>query len=161
MLDTLHWLKNETNVWFEITNLMIPTLNDDPGETLRLADWILENLGPDVPLHFTSFHPDFKLRDKPRTPPETLHRARAIAREAGLHYVYEGNIFSDGANTGCPRCGGVLIRRSWHDVTENRLRRGACPDCGQAIAGRWENGAHTPSPPRNQAARAKYDFLNL
>ena len=76
---------------------MIPTLNDDPGETRRLADWILENLGPDVPLHFTAFHPDFKLHDKPRTPPETLHRARAIAREAGLHYVYEGNIFSDGS----------------------------------------------------------------
>ena len=80
----LAWLKNETQVWFEITNLMIPTLNDDPGETRRLAEWILEHLGPDVPLHFTAFHPDFKLRDKPRTPPETLHRARAIALEAGL-----------------------------------------------------------------------------
>jgi pyruvate formate lyase activating enzyme len=161
VLDTLRWLKNETNVWFEITNLMIPSLNDDPGETRRLADWILENLGPDVPLHFTAFHPDFKLRDKSRTPPETLHRARAIAREAGVHYVYEGNIFSNGANTCCPHCGSVLIRRSWHDVTENRLRHGACPDCGQAIAGRWENRAQSPSQPHNDAARAKYDFLNL
>ena len=78
----LEWLKNETNVWFEITNLMIPTLNDDPDETRKLAEWIREHLGPDVPLHFTAFHPDFKLQDKPRTPPETLHRARAIAREA-------------------------------------------------------------------------------
>ena len=121
VLDTLKWLKNETNVWFEITNLMIPTLNDAPAETRALAEWILDNLGPDVPLHFTAFHPDFKLRDKPRTPPETLHAARAIALEVGLHYVYEGNIRSDAANTTCPSCKSLLIRRSWHDVQENRL----------------------------------------
>ena len=121
VLDTLKWLKNETNVWFEITNLLIPTLNDAPAETRALSEWILENLGPDVPLHFTAFHPDFKLRDKPRTPAETLHGARAIAREVGLHYVYEGNIRSDGAHTSCPSCKSLLIRRSWHDVTENRL----------------------------------------
>ena len=108
-----------------------------PDETRKLAEWIREHLGPDVPLHFTAFHPDFKLRDKPRTPPETLHRARAIAREAGLHYVYEGNISRDAANTNCPNCGALLIRRSWHDVIENRLRNGACPDCGHAIPGRW------------------------
>jgi pyruvate formate lyase activating enzyme len=137
VLDTLEWLKGETDVWFEITNLMIPTLNDDPRETLLLADWILEHLGPDVPLHFTAFHPDFKLQEKPRTPAETLHRARAIAREAGLHYVYEGNIFSAGANTFCPQCGAVLVQRSWHDVTENRLNDGACPECGLAIPGVW------------------------
>ncbi len=84
VLETLQWLKNETNVWFELTNLMIPTLNDDPAETRKLAEWVLEHLGPDVPLHFTAFHPDFKLRDKPKTPPETLHAARAIAREVGI-----------------------------------------------------------------------------
>jgi len=128
--------KNETNVWFEITNLMIPTLNDDVEETRRLAGWILENLGPDVPLHFTAFHPDFKLQDKPRTPPEALHRARAIALEAGLHFVYEGNIYSDGANTNCPKCRTKLIQRSWHTVEENLLRRdGACPKCNFQIAG--------------------------
>ena len=162
VLDTLQWLKNETNVWFEITNLMIPTLNDDPGETRRLAEWIVEHLGCDVPLHFTAFHPDFKLRDKPRTPPETLHRARAIAREVGLRYVYEGNIFSDGANTSCPQCRSVLIRRSWHDVTENRLRDGACPDCGRSIAGRW-GSTHEPSISTTTVAgqHSRYDFLNL
>ena len=138
VLDTLRWLKNETNVWFEITNLMIPTLNDDPQESRKLADWILENLGPDVPLHFTAFHPDFKLQDKPRTPPETLHRARAIALEAGLHYVYEGNIYSDGADTNCPACKTVLIRRSWHTVEQNILHgRSACPKCGFHLAGVW------------------------
>jgi len=117
---------------------MIPTLNDDPAETQKLAEWILANLGPDVPLHFTAFHPDFKLRDKPRTPPETLHRARQIAREVGLHYVYEGNIYSDGAHTHCPKCGTLLIRRSWHDVLENHLKDGACAKCGYSIPGIWQ-----------------------
>lgn len=138
VLDTLLWLKNETNVWFEITNLMIPTLNDDADETRRLADWICKNLGPDVPLHFTAFHPDFKLQDKPRTPAETLHRARKIALEAGLHYVYEGNIYSDGANTICPACRATLIRRSWHTVEANLLgSTGSCPDCSLQVPGIW------------------------
>jgi pyruvate formate lyase activating enzyme len=139
VLETLQWLKNETNVWFEVTNLIIPTLNDAQAETRELANWILEHLGADVPLHFTAFHPDFKLRDKPRTPPETLHAARAMALEVGLHYVYEGNIYSDGANTPCPSCKTILIRRSWHDVEENRLVKGCCPSCGTAIPGRWSN----------------------
>jgi len=138
VLKTLEWLKNETNVWFEITNLMIPTLNDDPGETQRLAEWVLNHLGPDVPLHFTAFHPDFKLRDKPATPAETLHRAREIALKAGLHFVYEGNIYSEAGNTYCPGCGEVLIRRSWHDVLENRMKNGSCAKCGRTIPGVWE-----------------------
>jgi pyruvate formate lyase activating enzyme len=138
---TLEWLKKETSVWFEITNLMIPTLNDDPAETKRLAEWIVEHLGPDVPLHFTAFHPDFKLRDKPATPPETLHRAREIARQAGVNFVYEGNIFSDAANTYCPGCGAVLIRRSWHQVLDERLKNGACAKCGRKIPGVWETEA--------------------
>jgi pyruvate formate lyase activating enzyme len=137
VLDTLLWLKNETPVWFELTNLMIPTLNDDPSETRELAEWIMTNLGPNVPLHFTAFHPDFKLRDKPPTPPETLHHARQIARESGLHYVYEGNIFSESANTYCPNCEELLIRRSWHDVLRNRLKAGKCPKCDTLIPGHW------------------------
>ena len=141
VLDTLRWLKDETNVWFEITNLMIPGLNDAPSETRALVDWVLENLGPDVPLHFTAFHPDFKLRDREGTPPETLHAARAMALEAGLHYVYEGNIYSDGGNTSCPSCKMLLIRRSWHDVRKNNLKKGCCPKCGLAIPGRWGNSS--------------------
>jgi len=137
VLDMLLWLKKETCVWFELTNLMIPTLNDDPAETRKLADWIVENLGPDVPLHFTAFHPDFKLQDKPPTPPETLHRARRIALDAGLHFVYEGNIFSEAANTSCPACRELLIRRSWHDVLQNNLRAGNCPRCRSSIPGVW------------------------
>jgi len=162
VLETFEWLKKETKVWFEITNLMIPTLNDDPAETRKLSEWILTHLGPDVPLHFTAFHPDFKLQDKPRTPPQTLHRARAIALEVGLHYVYEGNIFSDAANTACPKCGELLIRRSWHDVLENRLVDGACPKCSSVIPGVWEKTVD--SRPRKASARStsgNYDHLNL
>jgi pyruvate formate lyase activating enzyme len=164
VLETLQWLKNETNVWFEITNLMIPTLNDDPQETRKLADWIAEHLGPDVPLHFTAFHPDFKLHDKPRTPPESLHRARAIALEAGLHYVYEGNIPSGAADTHCPACHAVLIRRSWQDVLSNRLRNGACPDCGHPIPGRWDNpqgAAASGELAKGRAIAGKYEALSL
>jgi pyruvate formate lyase activating enzyme len=138
VLETLQWLKNETSVWFELTNLLIPTLNDGAEEIGKLSEWMMQHLGPDVPLHFTAFHPDFKLRDKPPTPPETLHRARKIAIDAGLHYVYEGNIFSEGANTACPSCGRLLIRRSWHNVLENNLKNGACASCGLAIPGVWE-----------------------
>jgi pyruvate formate lyase activating enzyme len=158
----LKWLKNETPVWFEITNLMIPTLNDDPVETRKLAEWILTHLGPDVPLHFTAFHPDFKLQDKPRTPAKTLDHARQIALDAGLRYVYEGNIHSDGANTYCPKCAEFLVRRSWHDVLENRLKAGACPACGFQIAGVWSNDAKgNRVPARDIATTAKYGHLNL
>ena len=164
VLETLEWLKNETSVWFEITNLMIPTLNDEPGETRKLAEWILAHLGPDVPLHFTAFHPDFKLRDKPRTPPETLHRARAIAREAGLRYVYEGNIFSDAANTNCPGCGALLIRRCWHDVRENRLLRRRLPRLRPANPRPLEAveaGRSKASPAQLRAMEEKYGEWNL
>jgi pyruvate formate lyase activating enzyme len=165
VLETLEWLKNETNVWFEITNLIIPTLNDAPSETRALAEWILEHLGPNVPLHFTAFHPDFKLRDKPRTPPSTLHTARAAALEVGLHYVYEGNIYSDGAHTSCPSCEKLLIRRSWHDVEGNYLKNGRCPNCGLAIPGRWRNLSERISSRLSRKAQMiaadRYAGLNL
>jgi pyruvate formate lyase activating enzyme len=165
VLETLQRLKNETKVWFEITNLMIPTLNDDENETRKLAEWILKNLGPDVPLHFTAFHPDFKLQDKPRTPPETLHRARKLALEVGLHYVYEGNIFSDGGDTHCPQCDALLIQRSWHDVRANRLKNGACPKCGQRIPGVWSNERNRTSSAVHRKSHAtsitEFDAWNL
>jgi pyruvate formate lyase activating enzyme len=165
VLDALLWLKNETNVWFEITNLMIPTLNDAHEETRELCGWILDNLGPNVPLHFTAFHPDFKLQDKPRTPPETLHSARRIALEMGLRYVYEGNIHSDGAHTSCPSCRTLLVKRSWHDVQQNQLREGKCPKCATAIPGCWAN-PHGKTPRKlyqhaRDAAASKYSDLNL
>jgi pyruvate formate lyase activating enzyme len=164
VLDALEWLKNETNVWFEITNLLIPTLNDDPKEIRAMCEWVMEHLGPDVPLHFTAFHPDFKLRDKPRTPASTLHTARRIARETGLHYVYEGNIPNGAGETRCPQCDAVLIQRGWHEVYEFRLKDGCCPECGTEIAGRWTNPrGRTPRKPSPLAEKIaeKYDTLNL
>jgi pyruvate formate lyase activating enzyme len=164
VLETLVRLKKETSVWFEITNLMIPTLNDDKAETRKLAEWILTHLGPDVPLHFTAFHPDFKLQDKPRTPPETLHSARKIAREAGLHYVYEGNIFSAGGNTHCPQCNTLLIERSWHDIRKNLLKNGACPKCSHHIPGHWANSRKATLAANrgsHSAVLGKFDALNL
>jgi pyruvate formate lyase activating enzyme len=162
VLDTLQWLKNETSVWLELTNLLIPTLNDGAEEIGKLSGWVMEHLGPDVPLHFTAFHPDFKLRDKPATPPETLHRARKIALDMGLHFVYEGNIFSDGAHTVCPSCGELLIRRSWHHVLENNLKNGACPSCGLVVPGVWQRKRATGLP--GSAARSvayRYGHFNL
>jgi len=137
VLETLKRIRGETGAWLEVTNLVIPTLNDDPDGIRRLADWVLEHLGPDVPVHFTAFHPDFRLRDLPPTPPATLCDARRLAREAGLRYVYEGNVLGEGAHTSCPGCGRILIRRSWHEVLEDHLVDGRCPDCGQSVPGRW------------------------
>lgn len=135
VLDTLKWLKNETGIWFEITNLMIPGENDDPEETRQLCAWVLENLGDGVPLHFTAFHPDFKMTDRPRTPPATLRRARQIALSMGIRYCYVGNVFDDeGQTTYCSDCGRAVIRRSWHEVLENHLIGNRCP-CGQEIPG--------------------------
>ena len=138
VLDTLKWLKNETDIWFEITNLMIPGENDDPEETRQLCGWVLTNLGDSVPLHFTAFHPDFKMTDKPRTPAATLQRARQIAVAMGVKYCYVGNIFDDeGQTTYCPSCRRALIRRSWHDILEYRLIEDRCP-CGETVPGRFE-----------------------
>ena len=135
VLDTLKWLKHETDIWFEITNLMIPGENDDPVETKKLCDWVVNNLGDSVPLHFTAFHPDFKLTDKPITPPSTLRRARQIARAAGVRYCYVGNTHdAEGQTTYCPACGQDLIRRSWHEILDIKLDGDRCP-CGEKIPG--------------------------
>jgi pyruvate formate lyase activating enzyme len=145
VLDTLRRLRAETGVWLEITNLVIPTLNDGFGDVRRLAEWVMEHLGPEVPLHFTAFHPDFRLRDLPPTPRATLQAARRAAREAGLHFVYEGNVPGDGSHTSCPGCRRLLVRRTWHEVLEYRIVDGCCPDCGRVVPGRWAVAA--PSSP--------------
>jgi pyruvate formate lyase activating enzyme len=142
VLETLKTLRHETGVWFEMTNLMIPTLNDGEEETRELCGWVLENLGDDVPLHFTAFHPDFKLRDKPNTPPDTLHRARRIALDMGLKFVYEGNIYSDGGNTICPDCNRTLLKRWWHKVSDvHILEDGHCEFCAAKIPGYFKHPA--------------------
>ncbi len=134
VLETLVALKRRGTTWFEITNLIIPTLNDGREEWRAMCAWILEHLGPEVPLHFTGFHPDFKLMHLPPTPPETLEAARQLAREMGIHYVYLGNVSTrEGNNTYCPKCGALLIRRSWHTVHRINLKNGGCPVCGHHV----------------------------
>lgn len=136
VLDTLVWLKNETEVWFEITTLLIPGENDSDEELKMMCDWIVSNLGSDHPLHFTAFHPDFKMRNKSRTPVETLKRAFIIAKKAGLNYVYLGNIHDvEAQTTKCPNCLKSLIIRDWHSILENNLKNSSCPNCGEKIAG--------------------------
>ena len=137
VLETLEYLKTETNVWFEITTLLIPDENDSDDEIDAMTRWIADRLGPDVPLHFTAFHPDWKMTDKPHTPPATLTRARAIALANGLRYVYTGNVHDPaGSSTYCPACGQLLIERDWYELGRWRLdAQGACLVCGARVPG--------------------------
>jgi pyruvate formate lyase activating enzyme len=136
VLDTLHWLKHETAVWFEITTLLIPGENDSDEELSRMCEWILTNLGDTVPLHFTAFHPDFKMRDIPPTPASSLKKAREIAIRAGIKYCYVGNVVDrEGQTTYCPQCKKALIERDWHSVIKNNLKNGKCGFCGTVIPG--------------------------
>lgn len=140
VLDTLVYLKHETDVWFEITTLLIPGENDDDAELRALSAWIAANLGPDVPLHFSAFHPAWKMTDHPNTPPATLGRARAIAKDAGLHHVYTGNIHDPaGASTYCAACGALLIERDWYQLGQwNLTAQGQCRFCHTALPGRFD-----------------------
>ena len=143
VLDTLVYLKRETKVWFEITTLLIPGHNDSDAELTALCRWIMQELGPEVPLHFSAFHPDYKMPDVPATPPATLVRARDIALQQGLHSVYTGNVHNRaGDTTFCPHCHSTLIVRDWYEILQYRLSAtGHCPDCGAAVAGRFGPGA--------------------
>jgi pyruvate formate lyase activating enzyme len=161
VLDTLRYLKHETRVWLEITTLIIPGENDSDAELDAMTTWIRENLGRDVPLHFTAFHPDWKMRDRGRTPPSTLTRARAIGLRNGLHYVYTGNVHDPaGGSTWCSGCGALLIGRDWYVLGDwNLTAEGGCRLCGtpcagvfEAVPGRW--GARR-QPVRMTAAPAR------
>ncbi|MDD5029836.1 MAG: AmmeMemoRadiSam system radical SAM enzyme [Rhodoferax sp.] len=140
VLDTLVYLKHETEVWFEITTLLIPGHNDSDAEITAMCQWLMTELGPDVPLHFSAFHPDHKMPDVPATPLITLLRARDIALQAGLHFVYTGNVHhAAGDTTFCPACQGPLIERDWYLIKRYRLdASGRCLDCGTVIAGRFD-----------------------
>ncbi len=137
VLDTLVYLKRETQVWFEITTLLIPGENDSDKELEEMTQWIMTQLGPDVPLHFTAFHPDWKMLDHPATPASTLTRARRIALNNGIRYVYTGNVHDeDGGSTYCHQCGNKLIGRNWYVLTDWHLTAdGRCDRCGAACAG--------------------------
>jgi pyruvate formate lyase activating enzyme len=163
VLETLEYLKHETNVWFEITTLLIPGENDSPAEIEAESAWVMDRLGPDVPLHFTAFHPDWKLTDRPPTPPQTLREARRIARNAGLNYVYTGNIHDPaGQTTHCHSCGALLIGRDWYDITEWHLSAdGRCTKCGTRCAGVFEAGAGRWGPRRQPLRLRAFDPLLL
>jgi pyruvate formate lyase activating enzyme len=150
VLDTLVYLVHETKVWTEITTLLIPGHNDSDAELGRLSEWVARELGLDVPVHFTAFHPDYKMLDLPPTPPETLRRARQIARAAGLRYVYTGNVHDpEGGTTYCPSCGEACVVRDWYRILAYRLdASGACAKCGGAMAGRWAERAEGFGPRR-------------
>jgi len=145
VLDTLQFLKHETDCWFEITTLLIPGLNDSAAEVEAMTRWIADHLGCDVPLHFTAFHPDYKMTDVPATPRGTLQRSRAIARANGLRYVYTGNVHdTEGGTTFCPGCTKPLIERDWHKILRYELNdEGHCRHCGSIVAGRF--GGERPS----------------
>jgi pyruvate formate lyase activating enzyme len=139
VLDTLVYLKNETGVWFEVTTLLIPGENDGADELDRASDWFAANLGPDVPWHFSAFHPDFKMLATPRTPPATLVRAREMAVSKGLRYVYTGNVHDrTGGSTWCPSCGTLLVERDWYELGAYNLDGSRCGACGAEIAGCFE-----------------------
>jgi len=139
VLDTLVYLARETDVWTEITTLLIPGKNDSDEEIEAECKWIAENLGRDVPLHFTAFHPDWKMRDVQATPAATLKRARETALRAGLRYVYTGNVHDEaGGTTHCPACGEAVIVRDWYEIRAYHLTdEGACAFCDHKLAGRY------------------------
>jgi len=149
VLDTLRYLRHETDVWFEITTLLIPGENDSNEELEAACRWVAEELGPDVPWHFTAFHPDYKMRDKSATPPSSLARACEIARQHGLRYVYTGNVHDEtGGSTYCHGCGERLIGRDWYVLTAwNLTTDGACKSCGVQCAGVFDG------PPGSWGAR--------
>jgi len=137
VLQTLQILK-ETGKWFEIVVLVIPTLNDDEAQMRGLCTWVAETLGPDVPVHFTRFHPEYRLTNLPSTPVATLERIHGYAREAGMHFAYIGNVPGHPAeSTYCPGCGTVLVRRAAYTILEMAIRDGRCPKCRRAIPGLW------------------------
>jgi len=140
VLDTLAYIQHETQCWQEITTLLIPGKNDSDAELEAMSQWIFRELGPDVPLHFTAFHPDFKMTDIAPTPAATLTRARRIALDEGLRYVYTGNVHDrEGGTTFCPSCAEPLVVRDWHRIEDYRLTGdGHCPECATAIPGRFE-----------------------
>lgn len=137
VLKTLETLR-DIGIWFEIVVLIIPTLNDSEEEIRQMSRWVVKQLGPNVPMHFTRFHPTYRMTNLPRTPISTLERCRRIAMECGVHFVYAGNVpMHPGENTYCPGCNHTLIRRAGYQIVTNNIEKGRCPECGAEIPGVW------------------------
>jgi pyruvate formate lyase activating enzyme len=152
VLETLEYLKHDTDVWFELTTLLIPGLNDSDAEIQALTTWVVEHLGPDVPMHFTAFHPDYKMRDRPPTPPETLTRARRIALGNGARHAYTGNVHDPSGNSSyCAHCGARVIERDWYRIGEYRLDdTGHCRACGTQLPGVFDGSVGHWGPVRQR-----------
>lgn len=159
VLETLQYLRHETSVWFEITNLLIPGLNDGDAELEQMTHWIVEQLGPDVPVHFTAFHPDFRMLDREPTPPATLTRARSIALAAGIHHAYTGNVRDEsGGSTTCAHCGTTLIGRDRYTLTNWSLTdSGACTNCSTQLPGVFNGPPGTWGARRQPVSLADFD----
>jgi len=157
VLDTLRYLKHETDVWFEITTLLIPGENDSDAELEAMTQWVVTELGPDVPMHFTAFHPDYRMLDIPRTPASTLTRARQIALKNGIRYAYTGNVHDErGGSTYCHQCGERLIGRDWYRMTAWNLLDGRCRKCGATCAGVFEERPGDWGPQRRPVRLANF-----
>lgn len=158
VLDTLVYLKNYTKVWFEITTLLIPGENDSDKELNEESEWIMRNLGPNVPLHFSAFHPDYRMMDNPPTPASTLTRARKIAMSKGLRYVYTGNVHDPvGASTYCHKCGQILIERDWYVLGDYNLKNiNQCVKCGEVLPGHFDEKQGTWGAKRVSVDLARY-----
>jgi AmmeMemoRadiSam system radical SAM enzyme/AmmeMemoRadiSam system protein B/AmmeMemoRadiSam system protein A len=155
--DTLQWLARESDVWLEVTNLLIPGKNDSEESLKRMSAWLIEALGPDVPLHFTAFHPDFRMKDVPPTPPATLLKAHEIAVRAGLKYVYTGNVHDRARqSTYCPGCSQVLVARDGYHLSDYGLQQDRCGKCGMTIAGRFGDAPGDWGPRREPVRIAAY-----
>ena len=141
VLETIEYVHRETDTWLELTTLLVPGLNDTDGEIDRLTRWVADRLGAEVPLHFSAFHPDFRMRDRPPTPLATLTRARRIALGNGLHHVYTGNVHDpQGQSTFCAGCGDLLVERDWYRLGRWGLdAEGRCASCGRRCAGVFES----------------------
>ncbi len=150
VLETLEYIRHETDVWLETTTLLIPGENDSDQELNEMTQWVVERLGPDVPMHFSAFHPDYKMRNVPPTPPATLSRAREIAMGNGVRYAYTGNVHdAAGGSTYCHACGELLIERDWYRLNAWRLdEAGQCPRCRAPCAGRFDRQPGTWGPKR-------------
>ena len=140
VLDTLVYVKRETSTWLEVTTLLIPGENDAEDELESMAAWMVEKLGPEVPWHFSAFHPDWKMRETPYTPPATLRRAREIALSHGMRFVYVGNVHDEsGSSTYCPECQSKVIGRDWYELTKwGMAGDGRCSRCGAVVPGVFE-----------------------
>ena len=155
ILETLQYIRHETDTWLELTTLLIPGENDSEAELDAMTAWVVEHLGPDVPMHFTAFHPDWKMREHAATPAATLAMARGVAMANGVRYAYTGNVHDPaGASTFCPGCGELLVERDWYRLGKWSLdARGCCANCGWQLPGRLDEA---PGPGVARPVRVRF-----